>query len=209
MLRFVLFALAATIAMTSEANAQVWHCDQRTDPHSFGCQENVFNGASEFPLVEMDLQVARGEWFATTYATPRGNRGDGFVMDVDPANPRRPGRGVLNVPGRMLPPTVMGVMSINGFNSTFENWQNARMDSVRSSVHAIDRTTIEFEAIDRWGISHLFQCRNFLRHQTEHLTCKWMLLEQSPRGPRWSVKGYFGFLRLEAWNDFIRSSSGR
>ncbi|HVK60963.1 MAG TPA: hypothetical protein VM432_05410 [Bdellovibrionales bacterium] len=199
MLRFVLLLVSA---FSLHAQAQISNCDQQRDPHSFGCHEAGFEGRTEFPLVRLDWRTLQGEWFAVSYAVPGGNAGSRFFMDLDPQNPRRPNRGVMNhLPNGFT--SVLGVFSVRGNQATFENWQNTPMASLPGSLVSLDEGTVQFMSADRFGVQHMFQCRDFIRHGADHLTCRWFTADAGMG--RWQLRGYFGFLTLEQWDAFVGS----
>lgn len=191
---FLLLAFALSLSLKAEAA-----CDQRTNPHSFSCHHDAFINRSPFPLVELDWRnVIQDEWFATTYATPAGNSGDGFVMDLNSTRPTLPGRGVFNDHGNgQFSP--MGSMWINGTQIHFDNWHGARMHSEPGSFERLDAMTFQFDAVDQFRIVHRFQCRDFVRKNDHHLTCTWLILNNAG----WKFIGYFGFVTRRVWDNFV------
>ncbi len=188
----------AVLASTGVAYAA---CDQSTNPHSFECHHDAFINRSQFPLVDLDFQnVIQDEWFATTYAVPAGNSGDGFVMDKNPNRPSLPGRGVFNDHGNGRF-SLLGSMWINGDQVHFDNWHGEPLHSEQGSFERLDPKTFQFDAVDSLRIVHRFQCRDFVRHDSHHLTCAWMILDNNS----WRFIGYFGFVTRRVWDEFVRS----
>jgi hypothetical protein len=194
------YAMLTALAFGSAAQAT---CNPRVNPHSFDCHHAAFEGMTEFPLKPIDLATLQNEWFATTYAVPGANFGQGFAMDVNPGNPKQPGRGVLNLfPNGFT--TVLGSMFIQGDQVFFQNWQNAPMQSMPGSMSFPDEKTVRFTTVDRFGFGHLFVCRDFIRNDIDHLNCQWSIAN---RFGGWDLAGYMGFLTRSDWDDFVNGRS--
>lgn len=174
-------------------------CVIRRNPHAYPCTVWTYQGEF-FPLFPMDWGALQGTWFSVTYVNPtNGNEGPEFFMEKNPARPMQP-MGVRNTRSGQQ----MGRMSIQNDRMFIENWLGFEL--VLSIVQVIDGETIRLESEGGFP-RHAFTCRDFNRNNNHHLLCDWE--EQRNRNSSWRHKGFFGFLTMKTWNNFLRNGVSR
>lgn len=174
-------------------------CVIKRNPHSYPCTVWTYEGEF-FPLFAMDWNALQGTWFSVTYVNPdSGNEGPEFFMQKNPARPMQP-MGVHNSRSGQ----AMARMAIRGDQMFIENWLGFEL--VLTIDQIIDGETIRLES-DRGFPRQAFTCRDFNRNNNHHLLCDWE--EQRRPDSQWRHKGFFGFLTMDAWNNFLRNGVRR
>ncbi|MBY0385490.1 hypothetical protein K2X05_10070 [bacterium] len=176
-------------------------CVIKGNPHSYPCTVWTYQGEF-FPLFPMDWDSLQGTWFSVTYVNPTsGNEGPQFLMKKNPARPMQP-MGVENTRSGQ----AMGHMSIQGDLMRIENWLGIEL--VLQVDGMVDSNTIRLVTPEAFGFPrHTFTCRDFNRNNNHHLLCDWE--EQRRPDESWQHKGFFGFLTMSAWNNFLRNGVRR
>lgn len=174
-------------------------CVIKRNPHSYPCTVWTYQGEF-FPLFSMDWGALQGTWFSVTYVNPTsGNEGPEFFMEKNPVSPMQP-LGVRNTDSGQQ----MKRMSIQGDRMFIENWHGFEL--VLTVDQVIDNETIRLVSEGRFP-RHAFTCRDFNRNNNHHLLCDWE--EQRRPDSSWQHKGFFGFLTMSAWDNFLRNGVRR
>ena len=172
-------------------------CVIKRNPHSYPCTVWTYEGEF-FPLFAMDWGALEGAWFSVTYVNPTsGNDGPEFLMRKNRASLVQP-MGVENTRSGQL----MGRMSIRGDRMFIENWLGVR-DFTLFVDQVIDNETIRLVSSDSSFTRQAFTCRDFNRNNNHHLLCNWE--EQTRPDSTWEHKGFFGFLTMSVWDNFLRN----
>jgi hypothetical protein len=176
------------------------NCDFRVNPHSYECTRMAFEGATKFPLYEMDWWgILQGEWFTVTYVnSSTENVGSHFAM----AKNRRDGLQAMGVYNQQTKSGV-GPMWIEGGDMVFSNWQGYTIRATGAQI--VDRYTVRL-VMEEGSSVHYFTCRDFNRNNNHHLLCRWDVWEPQSGTVH---HGYFGFLTAQVWNGFINSNKVR
>lgn len=182
MIRFLIVFATALLGL----NAQAQNCDQRTNPHSFACQDETFRGRV-FPMRKMSGAAVVGPWKLFTYADISGRQGPEFFVTVNPQNPRIP-EGVRNRADN----SPVGILDWTIGDIRFHGWtsQSQTLFETQGRTKITDQFTI-LTILRNERRTEAFQCRVFIRNNNDHMLCRW----QTRAGDRFVVRGYLGFLR--------------